>query len=804
MGITISNRRGAGALLVLATCVALVAFAGWEFWNGAAQPGPARVAPATAVEPCAPGGNPVVCENSKPGTDPAVWDVQGAGADDIRGFSTDISVDVGSSISFKINTNARAYTIDIYRSGYYGGLGARKIASVAPSVPLPQTQPQCVTDPTTEIYDCGNWAVSATWKVPSDAVSGVYFAKLTRTDNGDASHILFVVRNDASHSQVLYKTSDTTWQAYNIYGGSDFYNGGANGRAYKISYNRPLVTRGGETNHSNYFATEYPMVFFLERNGYDVTYMSSVDADRYGSLLRNHRTLLSVGHDEYWSAAERANFEGARDAGINLAFFSGNEVYWHIRWEPSEAGSPTAYRTEVSYKETWASAKIDPSPEWTGTWRDPRFAPQSAGAGLPENALTGTASMSTLTDLPVTVTADQGRFRFWRNTGLESMPTGAITALAPHTVGYESDEDPDNGLRPAGLIDMSTVSGVVHSDFIDYGNLTGEATTTHHITMYRAASGALVFSAGSIQWDWGLDTAHDGAGAAADPRMQQATVNLLADMDAQPSSLMPGLVAATPSTDHTAPTAVITSPDPGAKLANGSIVTATGTATDAGGGVVAGVEVSTNGGATWHPATGTASWSYSYVQPGNGPVTLLARATDDSGNVGPAVSRSMTASCPCSVYGDGTPSTASNDDPAARELGLRFTPTQSGVVTAVRFYKGAANTGPHTGTLWSANGAPLESVTFTGETTAGWQTAVLPTPVPVAAGASYVVSYTAPNGGYALENDLFPDAGRNQPPLVVTDAFGDAPPDVFGAPGEFPKLSVDSGHYYVDVVFVAG
>ena len=101
------------------------------------------------------------------------------------------------------NRTARAYTINIYRLGYYGGMGARKVATVTPSVPLPQTQPACITDTTVGLMDCGNWAVSATWTVPTTAVSGVYIAHLVRTDTGGDSHIVFVVRNDASHSDIL-------------------------------------------------------------------------------------------------------------------------------------------------------------------------------------------------------------------------------------------------------------------------------------------------------------------------------------------------------------------------------------------------------------------------------------------------------------------------------------------------------------------------------------------------------------------------------------------------------------------------
>ena len=102
------------------------------------------------------------------------------------------------------------------------------------------------------------------------------------------------------------------------------------------------------------------MIRWLERNGYDVSYTTGVDSDRRGALIRNHRVFLSVGHDEYWSGTQRANVEAARNAGVNLAFFSGNEVFWKTRWEDDD-------RTLVSYKETHQSAKLDPLANvWTG------------------------------------------------------------------------------------------------------------------------------------------------------------------------------------------------------------------------------------------------------------------------------------------------------------------------------------------------------------------------------------------------------------------------------------------------------
>ena len=446
--------------------------------------------------------------------------------------------------------------------------------------------------------------------MPAAAVSGVYMRCLHRTDTGGESHIPFVVRDDNSHSDIVMQTSDTTWQAYNTYGGSNVYPG-AVGRALKVSYNRPYETREGLTAHDWLFANEYPTIRFLESNGYDVSYMSGVDTDRRGSFIQNHKIFLSVGHDEYWSGGARANVEAARDAGVNLAFFTGNEMYWRMRWEPSIDGTSTGHRTLVVYKETWDDAETDPSQEWTGTWRDPRFTPPAVGGGNPENALTGTMYMVNDIDAPINVPAQQGRNRYWRNTTVASnAATGSASSVAPHSVGYESNEDVDNGFRPAGLIRLSTTTASTTQYLQDFGRVTAAGTTTHHMTLYRAASGALVFSSGSVQYGFALDSHHDGTATSPDPAIRQATVNLFADMGAQPLTLAGGLNHSTKSADTAGPTTVINAPSQGQKITNGSQVTVSGTATDSGGGVVAGVEVSLDGGGTWHPANGMTSWSY--------------------------------------------------------------------------------------------------------------------------------------------------------------------------------------------------
>ena len=164
--------------------------------------------------------------------------------------------------------------------------------------------------------------------------------------------------------------------------------------------------------------------------------------------------------------------------------------------------------------------------------------------------------------------------------------------------------------------------------------------------------------------------------------MQQATVNLLADMGAQPATLDPGLTQAIALTDTTSPTSTITSPSARATFSNGATVTITGTATDTGGGVVAGVEVSTDGGSTWHPVTTMSAaatnvtWSYTWSAAGSGLVTIESRATDDSGNTekpGPGVN--VTVNCPCSLFGNGyTPYVPSVNDSTPYEVSIHGVP----------------------------------------------------------------------------------------------------------------------------------
>jgi hypothetical protein len=548
--------------------------------------------------------NAIVLENQKPGTARSLWDAPIS--DQIEGFATDISVNRGATVSFKINLNLAPgtiapYRIEIYRLGYYGGAGATLVTTLSGLTGTAQPDP--VSD-ARGLNDAGNWSVSASWPTPANTVSGVYLAKLVRADNNATNQILFVVRSDAGTSDVLLQTSDTTWHAYNgwagrnglvgasLYGGFDQPDGVppdqaplGQDRAYAVSYNRPFITRDGGGTFAGpqdyLFGAEYAAIFWLEKNGYDVAYVSGVDTDRLGvGNLTGHKAFISVGHDEYWSGGQRANVEAALAAGVNLLFWSGNEVYWKTRWEGSIVdGAP--HRTLVCYKETKANyslaaqpadyADLDPSDTWTGTWRDLRFAEAVGPDGVthtavgarPENAMTGqlfvadgTGEFGGALDVPPAFAS----LRVWRDTGVG--PGGAVD-LAPGILGYEWDASPDDAFRPAGLIKLSETTIPWTQILIDQGNRTEPGVATHSLSLYRDASGALVFGAGTVFWSWCLSDQHDNspyAAAIESTPLKQFTVNMFADMGVQPGVAdmtlqAQGLVRAVASNDHVAATA---------------------------------------------------------------------------------------------------------------------------------------------------------------------------------------------------------------------------------------------------------
>ena len=754
--------------------------------------------------------NPISVENALTGNPSSEWDITGSGDLSIQGFPTTLSVDGGETIDFKIDVQLPQtdYTIKIYRLGYYNGSGARLVADLGSFTGIPQPQP--LYEIATGKTDCSNWSVTASWNT-TGFISGIYLAKLTRVDNNGSSHIAFIVRNDDGEADLLFKTSDATWQAYNGYGGNSLYvnNSGTPipgfNHATKVSYNRPFYTRsggGGSGSSEDWlFNAEYPMIRWLERNGYHVSYTTDIDMDVDPKQITPnglgntyaHKVLLSVGHDEYWSAAERTKFENARNSGVHLAFFSGNEVYWKTRWEDN-------HRTLVCYKEGVLGENVcgdecDPSENWTGLWRG-GCTSSAIDACNPENGLTGQISWGDAST-SIVVPDTFKNLRFWRNTAVANLASGASLTLPYGTLGYEFDFEHYFDSYPKGRILMSNTTA------------TGK---THKLSLYRHQSGALVFGAGTVQWSWGLDDVHDRGNEPPSQAMQQATVNLFTDMGVLPHTLQNGLSITNPI-DTTAPTAVITFPLHAASLPQGTQVEISGTVTDVDG-VVAGVEVSLDGGLTWNVASGTTNFTYSWTPLTQGAITLKVRAFDDNGNIeiievpsvnviNVEVTEPELVVCPCSVFAPtATPTFTNANDNNPIELGMKFQSTVDGFVTGVRFYKSSGDTGLHIGNLWTASGTLLATIPFSSESASGWQQMEFSSPIAITSNTTYVVSYFSSNNIYSYTQNYFTDAVINGNLIGLADGTnGGNGVYKYSANSTFPNETYQKSNYWVDVVF---
>jgi hypothetical protein len=185
-------------------------------------------------------------------------------------------------------------------------------------------------------------------------------------------------------------------------------------------------------------------------------------------------------------------------------------------------------------------------------------------------------------------------------------------------------------------------------------------------------------------------------------------------------------------------------------------------------------------------------------------VTIRTRAVDDSGNVeSTSAGTTVNVGCPCSIWSTtAAPATASSGDASSVEVGVRFSAQVDGYITGVRFFKGPQNVGTHVGSLWTSGGVLLARATFLGETASGWQQVLFDAPVAVTAGATYVASYFAPSGGYAVDLLGFRLATTNPPLTALADgASGANGVFRYASIPSFPTDSYRSSNYWVDVVF---
>ena len=344
-------------------------------------------------------------------------------------------------------------------------MGRARWRTVSPPPALPQDPARVLPDdaPAGSI-DCGNWTVSASWTVPSNATSGSTSPISCARTGPRESHVPFIVRDDDGGSDLLFQTSDTTWQAYNRYGGNSLYTGGPEPVRTRV---QGLATTGRSSPAEQrtrrlLFNAEYPMVRWLERNGYDVSYFTGVDSDRRGAELREHRAFLSVGHDEYWSG------DAARQR----------------RRRARRGRQPRLLQRQRGLLEDALGERLPHARLLQGDARERQDRPEPRPG--PARGATRAVQPGRR---PARERADRDRFtvncrhagdrgarrrrqlRLWRGTERRRASLPGATRDLPHgTLGYEWDEDLDNGFRPPGLVRLSSTTADGTHKLQDYGS----------------------------------------------------------------------------------------------------------------------------------------------------------------------------------------------------------------------------------------------------------------------------------------------------------------------------------------------
>ena len=306
------------------------------------------------------GPRPDPPENERGGTTDwllvKVQPVEAGGRDDVfrrrrrsRG-SAPAPASAGRTADVFVSTDPPArYRADVYRMGYYGGKGGRHVRTVGPLEGKAQPTP---SDGPKDLIEC-RWEPGITLDIPADWPSGVYLGKLTKLDDGLQAYVVFIVRDDRP-ADLLFQCSDLTWQAYNrwpawrsLYDwkGNKWHTDVGDRRRLRppvlALLQRPALGFNPLTNGSGEFLLwEFPLAFWLEKEGYDVTYISNLDTHADPDGLLRAKGFLSVGHDEYWTREMFDNVRRARDAGVGLAFLSGNSVYHRIDLSPGGDGRP--------------------------------------------------------------------------------------------------------------------------------------------------------------------------------------------------------------------------------------------------------------------------------------------------------------------------------------------------------------------------------------------------------------------------------------------------------------------------------
>lgn len=539
--------------------------------------------------------NPVAAENSLPGTDRANWYLGATGTNaNIAGYCDKTSYQPGDTVNFKVDSGNGAFRVEIYRLGWYGwdNFGARNV--LGPGTYLtgtPATQPAPTVDVALGSPSCA-WSTTATWTIPTTAVPGVYcvaFRSTVTTTNVASGH--FIVRPSSVAGKTVSVLPDTTYQAYNVWGQTSDHGDLSTGsygpnsrslyrlapdgntanfahRAYAVSFDRPYATQDMQPN-TYMFDSEYGVLQFMEAQGYDVTYLSSIDLDNDPTILTTAKLVVMSGHHEYWTQGIYDAFKNAVDAGVNMLVNSSNTALWHTRF----AAGDTAKRTMICYKDSgtvdvgpgWAGTGRDPG-GYTGTWRDGRtaIAPNNPDVRR-ENALTGQLfRLNGGANTQMTVPYANRTAPIWRNSvAIQALTTGTVYTTANAVIGDEADLPDGSTGQPDNLVMLSPTSGTWSGIGANANGTiyTSSVSGTASFTLCRRSSGALVFNTGAWRGFWSVNRwakwSLGGTVTAVDANWQNALLAILYDLGATPvtvTALRPGVDTALTNPATGAPT----------------------------------------------------------------------------------------------------------------------------------------------------------------------------------------------------------------------------------------------------------
>jgi hypothetical protein len=455
-----------------------------------------------AADRAAPGLD-VVAENALPGA--PGWRIplrQVAADDELSAFADRISVLPGESFRLYVSTSAPRFRVTAYRMGWYGGARARRVWESTQLAGQVQRAADISRDMRTVSVRWAPSLVAQTIGWPE----GMYLLRLD-TSAGKSRYVPIVVRSRSSRSRLTLMHAVNTWQAYNEWGGYSLYRGpgGFGARSYAVSFDRPYDGNGAR----KYFFFEDEIVHRAERLGLPLAYLTNVELGRDPHILDGARGLVSLGHDEYWTADMKRNAEAARDRGVNLAFLGANAVYWRVRYADTALG---AARSLIAYK----SAALDPirhrdQRNTTVKFRDgPAADPESAVVGQRYNCFPATPAGYTVQDPTFFLFAHTGAHRGSAYSGV---------------VGTEVDRAQAGDSTPRPL-------QVVAKSRTDCGGKKTWSTSVY----YTVESGAGVFSTGTMLWVKATRGASEerGIDRAAAAFTQRVTDNLLQEMSKGP------------------------------------------------------------------------------------------------------------------------------------------------------------------------------------------------------------------------------------------------------------------------------